>query len=294
MMKTISSGDRILLQNGDMKAEILTPWSTVYQRTRFAHSGFVSGLWLGDVCFTQAELAQAGQSTTGGIGLCSEYKCPKIEMDSPVGAEYLKVGVGVLTRTAEPWTLVDEQLTQGLPTSLRAGSDAAEFECLSPAVNGYAYREKRTLLLQGQMLRQEIELENTGDKVMDISEYCHNFVSLGGIATDETHRLELFGARKLSREEGGDFLTTDFGAGWAGPVEGSFGAPCEITGSTQPCAWKLTSSRTPVTISEWVDFDSSFIYLWGTSYCVCAEVYKPLVVQPGQTARWSREWRVGR
>ena len=291
-MKTITSGDRIILQSGLMKAEILTPWSNDYTLTRFAHTGFVSGLWMGDVCFTQAERAQAHQISTGGVGLCSEYKCPAIEMDSAVGEEYLKVGVGVLRRTEKPWRIVDEQRVQGLPASLSACEDAAVFECLSPMVNGYAYREKRTLQLKEGVLRQEIEMENTGEKALDISEYCHNFVSLGGIPTDETHRLELFGAQLQPTAAGSVLQRAECGAVWTGPVSSSFSSECDVTGPAQPLAWRLTSSRTSASIAEALEFAPSSVYLWGTEYCVCAEVYKGLLIQPGQTARWSREWHV--
>ena len=121
-MKSILTGDRFVLEQGALRAELLTPWSSVYGRSRFAHSGFISGLWLGDVCFTQAEAGQSTQKSTGGIGLCSEYKCPDVEMDSAVGEEYLKIGVGVMTRTSDPWHLTDETLIEGLPTQLAAQS----------------------------------------------------------------------------------------------------------------------------------------------------------------------------
>lgn len=292
MMKPILNGDRFTLQSGDLKAELLTPWSRDYQRTRFAHCGFITGLWLGDVCFTQAELAQVGQASTGGVGLCSEYKCPSIEMDSEVGEDYLKIGAGVIKRPAEPWKLVDEQLISGLPATVVASEDTAVFECISPKVNGYAYREKRTVSLNGHVLRQEIELENTGDKLIDITEYCHNFVSLGGIETDETHHLTLHCARKLPSSSA-QFVATDSGAGWTGKVEGSFSAPCEIIPGLHPCAWKLESDRTSVSIAEMIDFAPSSAYLWGTSYCVSAEIFNAIRIQPGETARWSREWHVG-
>lgn len=292
MMKPIVSGDRFYLRSGELKAELLTPWSKDYQRTRFAHTGFISGLWLGDVCFTEEERSQSHQASTGGMGLCSEYKCSEIEMASEIGEEYLKVGVGVLKRTEKPWRIVDEQRLAPLPTTVLAGDDTAVFECVSPMVNGYAYREKRTVTLQEQVIRQEYELENTGEKTLDIAEYCHNFVSLGGLATDETHHLDLYCAKKLPSEEGSCFVTTESGAGWTKPVEGSFSAPCEVTAVEQPCAWKLWSSRTAASISEQIDFTPSTVYLWGTEYCVSAEVYKPLQILPGQTARWSREWHV--
>ncbi|MBR3872972.1 MAG: hypothetical protein IKJ26_02270 [Clostridia bacterium] len=290
-MKPITTGDRFCISNGELKAELLTPWSSDYQRTRFAHAAFISGLWLGDVCLTQAERAQAGQTSTGGVGLCCEYKCPQIEMDSAVGEEYLKVGVGVLTRTQQPWTIVDDQRITGLPTTVLCGDDTAVFECVSPTVNGYAYREKRTVKLLGRVIRLECELENTGEKPIEISEYCHNFVSLGGLATDETHHLDLLCAQMLP-SAADCFVPTPTGAGWTKAAEGSFSAPCEVKAFDGPCAWKLRSDRTPLALSEWIDFEPSTVYVWGTPYCVCAEVYKAISIQPGQTARWSREWHV--
>lgn len=292
MMKPVLNSDRFYLASGELKAELLTPWSADYRRTRFAHTGFISGLWLGDVRFTEAERSQSHQISTGGIGLCSEYKCPGIEMDSEIGEEYLKVGVGVLRRTEEPWRIVDEQRVEGLPATVLASEDTAVFECVMPMVNGYACREKRTVTLRGQVIRQEYELENTGEKTLEIAEYCHNFVSLGGLATDETHHLDLYCARKLPSESGSCFVTTESGAGWTCAPEGSFSAPCEVIPADQPCAWKLWSSRTAASISEVIDFEPSLVYLWGTEYCVSAEVYKPLRILPGETTRWSREWHV--
>ena len=291
-MKSIVSGESFLLQSGDLKAEILTPWSGVYRRTRFAHTGFVSGLWLGDVRFTEAERAQTHQQSTGGIGLCSEYKCPKVEMDSAVGEDYLKIGVGVLKRLEEPWRLVDTRCVDALPASVCASADAAVFECLSPAVNGYAYREKRTLLLKGHVLHQEIEMENTGEKVLDISEYCHNFVSLGGLTTDETHRLELPCLKEPQTLCSNGFTGTEYGATWTGPMTGSYCCIREDSQPAQPYAWRLSSSRTSASIAEVLDFSPGLVVLWGTEYCVSAEVYKDLHILPGETARWMREWHV--
>ena len=291
-MKTIAGGNTFELRSGELRAEILTPWSTLYRKTRFARAGFVKDLWLGEICFTQPEGGPAGMTGTGGAGLCSEYKCPEIEMDSAVGAPFLKIGVGVLERTADPWTIVDERRVDGLDTTVQAGQDAAVFECVSPEVNGYAYREKRTLTLRGQRLRQEIELENRGGKPMTFSEYCHNFVSLGGLAIDETHQLELLCAKMLPNALDQPFIATPRGGGWTGPVEASFRSECEEIPWQGPRAWRLSSSRTSVSIAEDVDFEPVKVYLWGTPFCACAEVFAGFTIQPGETARWSREWCV--
>ena len=291
MRKIVESGDRFYLENNGLKAEILTPWSARYSRTRFNHSGFIAGVWLNGRKYTETEALTPPKRPSGGMGLCSEYKCEGVETDSAVGDPWLKIGVGVLTRSREPWNILDEQRTCGLPVSVSCTDDAAFFDCQSPAVNGYAYREIRQIQLRGNMLEQRIELSNTGEKDIALTEYCHNFVSLGGARIDRDHRLYLPCLKDPEKQITADGLTgTPDGAAWVRTPEGSVSQICRDVRRPEGCAWKLMSTASDRAVSETVSFTPGCVVLWSRDYCACVEVYCQFTVRPGERREWTRTW----
>lgn len=291
MEKSIESGDLFYIENDRLKAEILTPWSTKYNRTRFCHSGFISGVWLNGRKYTEKEVLTPPRKPTGGIGLCSEYKCESIENDSKIGDPWLKIGVGILTRSKEPWNILDEHRIIGLPTQVHYSNDTAAFDCQSPLVNGYSYREKREIQLAENTILQTIRLWNTGTKDVLLTEYCHNFVSLAGATIDENHRMFLpCLVNPETQVTANGLLGTREGASWVETPKGSVSQICHEIRRPDSYSWKLASTVSNASVSETVSFTPSYVVLWSRDYCSCVEICYQFTLHPGESLEWSRKW----
>ena len=289
-METITTGDSFQLNCGLLQVEILTPWSTRYSRTRFNHSAFMSNVSMAGICFTQIERDQLSSKSSGGMGLCSEYKCPEIEQSSLIGSMWLKPGVGVLQRQTQKWTHLDERKTAGLPTTVKKSKDTAVFKVISPIIGGYGYKEIRTIQIRKNIIRLEIFLENTGSEILTLLDYCHNFISLSNNLICPKHHLWLPCVKNHEEIIASDTLIGEAGgATWTKTPRIPFFQIINNTNKSLP-SWELRHEEMSLVVGESVDFEPHHLALWGLDYCVSAEVYHEIFVKPGEIDMWSREW----
>lgn len=289
-MRQIQSGDFIILQNDGLRAEISTPWSKAYRRTRFCHAAQIRRVEVNGTCFTQRERDQPTARSTDGAGLCCEYKCPKLEENVQVGEKWLKIGVGILTRLPERWKHVDSRQVDRLPTLVEACENAAAFTTTAGPVNGIAYREVRSVEVSSQTIHLQVRLMNTGEKTFEVDEYCHNFVSLGAYPIDETHHLFLPALQDVMAIEPDPlFVLRPAELRFTHKPDGAFFRPFQPAKAAQP-TWTLMRDNSHLSISGSVSFTPDWITLWGDSYCVCPEVYQRICLEPGHEMEWERQW----
>lgn len=290
-MDGIKNQDWFVLQAGNTEAAVLTPWTRLYRRTRFHRAAFVAELKVDGVCFTQKEQDQPHAASTGGMGLCCEYKCPELEKETEVGGLWLKPGVGILRRKEKEWTALDETTAEALPCLLEAGKDTAVFTTQTPLINETAYEEQRTLHLQPGKLTLEVRLRNIGIKTLHLLEYCHNFVSLGETPVGPGQRLLLPAVdNSKAIQAAGELIPTSTGIRWPQTPEKAFFRPKLPARKAEP-AWRLEMENGTRAVEESVSFSPCWVSLWGTNYCVCAEVYQSLTLRQGEEASWRRTWK---
>ncbi len=289
-MQPITQGDSVTLAHGEMRVTLLTPWSKLYRRTRFSRVGFISEVWYGDVCFTTAEETPDGQRADCGMGLCCEYKCPGLDAKVPVGQAWLKPGVGLVTREAEPWDFKSACHAKDTPTTLETGGDWARFESLSEIVNGYGYHEKRRIDVLDDSIRVTAEFINTGSHEWDLVEYSHNFLSFHGQRIDQHHHLLLPTVAKkpeLSDESG--TIQRWNGLDWSGiPTH------CFLYRYPDTCdasfAWHLYRDNSPCSVAERISEKPCHMQVWGSDRCLSPEAFVPIHIKPGESKTWTREW----
>ncbi|MBE5766284.1 MAG: hypothetical protein E7335_03825 [Clostridiales bacterium] len=280
-----------ILKSGDLKARVLVPESYRYTRTRFNHSAFVQDVWYKGVRFTQYERSQPGGfNTTEGSGICCEYNCQQIELDSQPGEMYLKPGIGVLKREEYTWSIVHHVKYEPLPTRYEiVGEDTAIFETDSPKVNGYAYYEKRVVKLDGNKLTKTVTLRNTGDKPFEMEEYGHNFISLGDEAVDENYKLEVPALKDTAGLTNGVLYPVPGGFELEGEPSFSFYVKSSDTVKGEP-AWRMTHKTLGWNCCEYTSFDPCRVAIWGDYYVLSCEVFLPIKLAPGEEMTWSRTW----
>ena len=124
---------------GQLTARVLAPESPEYARTRFNHSAFVPDVIYKGVHFGQPEMTDPERATTKGAGLCCQIVCPDVETSVRVGGEYLKPGVGYLTRREKPWRIYEDDVPyRPLDTLVTAQADRMLFVTETEMTAGYA------------------------------------------------------------------------------------------------------------------------------------------------------------
>lgn len=288
----------VLISDGELKARVLAPENTHYVRTRFNHSGFVPDVWFGSMKFTQYERNQNdGFPSTDGCGICCDYDGPGFSKDTAAGEKYLKPGIGIITKGERDIGICDWVKYEPLPTRWSAEKNTAVFETDTDEVNGYAYREIRKVVLEGDTLRLVCRLKNTGSKPFAMEEYGHNFLSLGDEEVGPGYRLETPGF--INPAECNDLplaysLVGDAaGFSFKEEVRKSFYVKSQNVRKA-PYTWKMTKDGITASITGADDFAPSKIAVWGDYYVFSCEVFIPIDLKPGEELSWTRSWKFSR
>lgn len=290
-MRQITDGDYFELACGQMRARLLTPWSAAYGRTRFDHMGFIPEIWYNGYCYSQREQLSPPKKSSGGSGICFEFKSGFTEKAAAPGDRYLKLGIGPVIRSETDWSILDEARTEGMPSRVCTDGNSAVFHCESPVINGFGYSETKTVALDINSITVRTQLVNTGCRDLEISEYSHNFFSLRRRPIDNTTRLELPCVLDPKGNVGHPGLIwNDGGLGWVQTPQESVSQMFSGVKEAVPYAWRLSASDTDASVTEEIDFLPEHAYVWSRSYCVCAEIFFFRLLKPGESTAWQRKW----
>lgn len=180
----------ITLTTDRLRVEIFEPGEWTNSGSRFDRAGFISEVVLdGNIHFCANEPKNLVHPCTGGRGLCCEYKAD-YSGEAEEGTYYPKFGVGLLKKRG---TYCFYEQYEVVPFDVQVEQNAAEVifytkakECL-----GYAAETVKKVSVNGNILTVEVTMKNTGKREIVTEEYCHNFLSIDGMAISPEYRLEL-------------------------------------------------------------------------------------------------------
>lgn len=286
--------DFFTIQSGDLRAMVLAPKSTLYNRTRFGQAGFVYGVSYKGVRFDAPESLIPGQGTQGQ-GLCSEYTLYEAEKEAKVGETYLRNGVGYVKRKEELLTIMSIEEFEPYPIEVIEEEDRLTFISTPKTINGYGYKETRVVTAKDNTLSIHVTLENTGEKTLHDNEYNHNFVSINGLPCGPKYKLHIPALAKVGLAENCGVIALpggEMGITWEDkPRQYFFNLFDQIRPRDEyDYTWKLVHELTGASISETDDFSPEHITTWGVQQCICPEVFNEITVEPGQSASWTRTW----
>ena len=284
----------ITLSKGDLRAQLLAPGSTRYRRARFVHAAFISNVWYRGLRFTQYERNQNTTfMSTEGCGLCCGYEADQIVRSAAPGEKYLMPGVGVLTRAEKPYGITDMPAFEPLDTKMTCGPDRAVYTTVSPVVAGFGYREERAVQLGEDRVTLTTTLKNTGDRPMNLTEYAHNFVSLGDEEIGPGYRLDTPAIADPAALDGGPRMgamrADAAGFYFADEVTHSFYTRTDDV-RRAPTSWRMSHERLSAAMSEHDSFTPCRVAIWGDYYVLSCEVFVPIELEPGKRMSWTREW----
>lgn len=290
------------IQTDRLTVEIAEPGKAPADTFRFDRCGNVSDVVLdGRMHFLASEPNNLSHPSSGGRGLACEFGFDVSE-DTPDGERYPKFGVGlILKENGKKYRFTGKDFDiQFFPTSYELNKDNVVFTTEPLACNGYAVRQTRVLKVEGTTLTTEATWENVGEKEITTSEYCHNFISIDGMAVGSDYRLHIPALRDLGTER----LRGRRGA--YGSLRGdgkglTFAEYSAIASDTQflaedfeeqlvPFPWELKHLGAKACVQGRLSFMPEKIVVWTVDHMVCPEIFHVFTVKPGESYTWCRSW----
>ncbi|WP_240480050.1 hypothetical protein [Paenibacillus fonticola] len=268
-----------------------------YKGTRFDWSGFITGVTMreGNHTFCVPESLQVGEGT-GGKGLCNEFSIREAigYEDTPVGGQFPKLGVGLLTRPdIQPYQFYRSYSLQ--PYRIEAEMKSEQniiFTTYPDNCAGYATRLEKSISITGNQLWIDYQLTNTGLREIRTDEYNHNFLGIDRQPIGPDYKLRFpFEIQPWSDEpgtmdgvviEGGDVT-------WKRTPDKPFYFLLDgFPSSSSTWIWELLHQPSGASVREISSFRVSAVAVWGTGHVVSPEIFVRIELAPGQSQNWSR------
>lgn len=307
---------QVEITNGVVQAKLYLPDAEngYYRSTRFEWAGVISSLtahghtyfgqWFtkSDPAAYNVEYDDAGHGyaaapTSASMGPVNEFtgvnRVPLGYAEAPVGATFIKIGVGVLRKPDEERYSSHNKYEIVDPGSwtVRNGKDRVVFTHeVSHGDYGYIYRKTVRLAEDKPEMVLEHELQNTGRLPIETSVYNHNFFVIDGQPSgpdfEVTFPFELRAGRPMSdmaTVEGNQIkylrvLKDDDVV--SSPIEG-FGD------SASDYDFRVENRKTGAGVRVRGDQPLSRIFFWSVGTVFSPETFNHMRVEPGDSSNWN-------
>jgi hypothetical protein len=287
------------IMSSRLRAEIAPPGTSPNTTCRFDRAGFVTEVELdGEIRFCATEPWNLPHPSSGGRGICNEYKFNSASLEAPQGSLFPKPGIGLfLKEDSESYIFHRKYKTTPFEISCGFEESKAVFETRPLPCMGHALRQRKTLEVSDNALSMEISLENTGERRFSALEYCHNFLSIGGMALGPDCRLEIPSLPDLGpRALDGAMIWSGRGITFSGHQQSPMGFeffPEDIS-AAGPFEWTLSSSAAKAQVHCIEEIQLEGVYIWAADHMVSAEGFHSISIAPGEALCWKRVWRFER
>lgn len=294
------------LRSGDLAVEVMEPTSPQRYNTgtRFSPVAAVLRMtWKGrDLLFNPV----VHDPVLDHCGLAQEF-----DLYTPLGfagvaegGSFLKLGVGVLTKTTPHYQFYTPQPVVRLAeTTVAWRDDGADFT-QTCTLDRYSYRYEVQVRLAPPALSITYRLVNTGSEIFATEQYAHNFLRLDDRAPVAGLRLifptamvlgtrwvDEANMRRLLRMDGTEVrLLSAIGSETAPYVNA---AVRPVDGGVDPGSFEAFQPGAPFSLECAVRGQPvGLTRIHANPLCVCPEQFVRVELMPGQHAAWERRWAV--
>ena len=269
-----------------------------YQSSRFDRTGKIVSLKFDAILLTASEKKSSKNSTRYGQGFYNEFGIAHpLGFDEALEGDWFhKIGVGLLKKEGKQYDFNKFYEIRPAAFKITQSTNKIIFSCTAQNSNGYAYVLTKEIVLLSNGFKIIYHLKNTGTKVIETNEYCHNFLSIEGASLDRyelkfpfllesTHFNEIVNPKnlisikknKISMLKG--LQETFFFSNLSGSKSVSSG-------------WVLQDKVKKICISEQGDFKTSQVNLWGEAHVVSPELFVAINVAPQKHFSWQRTYSI--
>jgi len=284
------------LKSDRLSIDVVKPGSEVYGRTRFNWNCFINRITLdGEIQFAEPEQRDPNRGSSMGAGICSEYQHPEAYESARIGEEYPRLGNGYLLKTDKPFNFMINEPCRAFPTVWNVKEDSITFTTDAALCQGFAWREEKTVKVEGNTISVHTKLTNYGKRDIVAQEYNHNFLPLNGEPVTPDYAMLVPGFANL---ENGKFLGDNiYGDDEKGSLQLHYNPDrpyMTFLDTVKPefadYSYKLVSKNSSVSVTEKDDFTPVRAVVWGVEHTFCFEGFVQVDVKPGQSQEWTRTW----
>ncbi len=290
----------VSIENDSLRLHIYLPGEK-YRGSRFDWTGQIAQITLnGKHTFCTVESLEKPGPANPGEGLFNEFgiDIPVGYDDCPVGEQFPKLGIGLLTRQdTAPYFFYNNYPVSPARFSQKVEKQRAEFVCAARLNRGYAYTLKKNITLRRDGFVIGYELINRGTREIATNEYVHNFLSLNNRLIDGRYALHF--SFPLDPENFAEVVNpqnvVSFGkdtVSWQSRTHEQFFFSFVNTRYNKNIAWTLEHRDEGIGIRESVDFSIARLNLWGWGHVVGPEIFYQFHLPPDQKVRWQRNYTV--
>ena len=288
----------IVLKNECLRVEIAEPGEHPNDGVRFDRAGFITEVVLNNERhFCANEPKNLSHPSTGGRGLCCEMMLD-LSDEAKVGEVYPKFGVGLIRKeTDEPYVFFGAYEVEHFPVEYIATERAVEFKTTAIPCMGYALKQWKKISVEGNCLTVEYMLENVGEKSIALEEYCHNFLSIDGMAISPDYVLDIPGLEDQGSEAKRDHVSgqethlvgNGCGFTFARTDTAVFLYSAQVAAQRGPFVWKLSHKGAKAYVEGEESYVPVRVVVWGADHIISPEVIQRIELQSGETAAWTRK-----
>lgn len=294
----------ITLKNNRLRLEIAEPGEAPNHKYRFDRAGFVTEVVLdGEIYFAASEPNNLVHPCSGGRGFCNEFRLD-VSKEAAVGEYFPKFGVGLIQKEEEERYVFHKSYKKikEFPVHYVKTEDSVTFTTDPVPCLGYALRHTKTIRIRDNSMTMETRVENVGDKAVDMDEFCHNFISIDGMAVGSDYGLELpqcpdLGYERLNNRRGFSGAMRGNGKGITfcefTAIDTDYAIQGKDIEQTIPFTWRMYHKGAKAYVSGEDYFVPKFIAVWGVDHMLSPEVIHEFRVEPGESHEWKRVWKFG-
>lgn len=272
-----------------------------YRGTRFDWGGVVTDMrWRGHRLFDEWFAVHDHLLHDGICGPVDEFSQVGYEQ-TPIGGEFLKIGVGTLRKSStQPYDRFKYyEIVDAGQRSVNVGRESVEFRHQLVGER-YGYIYDKTLVLHGERpgFGLEYRLKNLGPEPIVGSLYNHNFFTLDNMRVGPDTAIRFpFRPEGDWREEYASVELTGDGIRFLRELSagesvfmGNLHGPKRCT--TDGYRFELLNTAAGVGVRVQGSGHLTNIVFWASPMVACVEPYTDLRVYPGETASWRVDYRL--
>ncbi len=287
------------LKTDRLMIEIADPAQVLAKSSRFEPAGYINEVVLDDkIRFCASEPKNLFHPFTGGRGLCCEYNFD-VSQEASRGEYFPKMGVGLIRKPDDKNYIFYEKYDKILPfpVSYRKYGSRVVFKTQALPCMGYALEQEKILEAKENRLTITKYIKNTGEKTISGEEYCHNFLSIDGMALGPDYELKM--PQVTGIEKAANILTEGKPSAFWGTDEGItlkeyLAEPSmmylekNVISKEAPFTWIMSERRSRASVTCAEAFSPGRIALWAVDHILSPEAFRQFMLRPGEAASWSR------
>jgi len=292
----------IYLNSNRLRMEFAEPGEAPNTGFRFDRAGFITEVVLdGEMRFCASEPQNLRHPSSKGRGFCNEFRFAICE-DVPIGEYFPKFGIGLIRKEEDGRFVFYKKYQQvkPFPIKIEHTLDSAVFLTEPIECQGYALRTVKTVKVWENTLVMTVQAENVGQKSLFLEEFCHNFISIDGMAIGSDYQLELpqgpyLGYSRLHNRSGGrpgsmrgdgkGLTLCEYSA-----IDTDFAIDTQDIEETIPFHWKMTHKGARASVACDEGFKPYKIAIWAVDHMLCPEIVHGFTLEVGEIHRWTRKW----